>query len=253
MRRSNRDLSWLTAVPVAHRGLHDSAAGCPENSCAAVEAAVQAGYAVEVDAQLSADGTLVVFHDDTLHRMTGHNHLVKHTSASSLSTYTLQQTTETIPTLQKILEIIKGRVPLFLELKVKSGPGLTAAKAATEALKNYAGDVAVMSFHTGVGLFMRALAPKIVRGSLRTQYFPYREDADVSRTHALMAESMHALDLERADYIAYDRTYLTKERANALRVFLDQPLLSWTIKSPRQAEDVTAAGADNIIFENFRP
>ena len=61
---------WLTARPIAHRGLHDRAASRPENTLAAARAAVAGGFAIECDVQLSADGEAMVFHDAALGRLT---------------------------------------------------------------------------------------------------------------------------------------------------------------------------------------
>jgi glycerophosphoryl diester phosphodiesterase len=47
-------VDWLTAQPVAHRGLHDASAGVIENTAAAFSAAMAAGYSIETDLQISA-------------------------------------------------------------------------------------------------------------------------------------------------------------------------------------------------------
>ncbi len=65
------DLSWIVAKPIAHRGLHDRAAGVLENTVTAAEAAAARGFAIECDVQLTRDGEAVVFHDFTLDRLTG--------------------------------------------------------------------------------------------------------------------------------------------------------------------------------------
>jgi glycerophosphoryl diester phosphodiesterase len=109
--------SWLRETPVAHRGLHDQAAGVPENSLAAFRAAADAGYAMEFDVRLSADGIVMVFHDAKLKRLTGRPGLVAETPSAALRQLHLHGTGETIPTLTQVLQVIAGRVPLLIEVK----------------------------------------------------------------------------------------------------------------------------------------
>ena len=108
---------WLTARPIAHRGLHDRSAGIVENSIAAAKAAVERGFAIECDVQDTADGEVVVFHDHTLDRLTGASGVVKATSLARMTALTLTDSRETVPTLQDFLAAIAGRTPLVLEIK----------------------------------------------------------------------------------------------------------------------------------------
>src|ERR671916_236 len=134
---------WLTARPIAHRGLHDLRRGRPENSVAAFEAAVEASYAIECDLHLSSDGVPVVFHDDDLQRLTGTAGCVRDRTAAELGDLRLAGTPEWIPTLQELLELANGRVPLVLELKHFAGRDAGFAWAVAELLKHYDGPVAL--------------------------------------------------------------------------------------------------------------
>ncbi|MEO1613683.1 MAG: glycerophosphodiester phosphodiesterase family protein, partial [Pseudomonadota bacterium] len=113
------DPAFLTA-PIAHRGLHDRAAGVIENSRAAVAAAVEAGYGIEIDLQLSADGEAMVFHDDELTRLTAERGPVRDRTAIELRRIDLDGGDEGIPTLAEILDIVRGAVPLLIEAKDQS-------------------------------------------------------------------------------------------------------------------------------------
>ena len=139
------------AAPIAHRALHDVAAGRPENSRAAVRAAVVAGYGIEIDLQLSRDGVAMVFHDETLERLTPRQGWLRDLTAADLSTTPLTGGNEGIPTFAEILTLVAGRVPLLVELKDQTlrmddtDGRLEAATAA--ALQGYGGPVAIMSFN----------------------------------------------------------------------------------------------------------
>lgn len=68
---SKRQKAPFIGVNFAHRGLHTEDKRVPENSLEAFRLAAEAGYGIELDVQLSKDGRVVVFHDDTLDRVCG--------------------------------------------------------------------------------------------------------------------------------------------------------------------------------------
>ena len=107
--------TWLVETPIAHRGLHDK--NTPENSLSAFAKAVEKGYAIELDVQLLADGTIVVFHDDSLARMTGNDGYIKYLNKDDLKALKLKGSKETIPTFEEALKVIDGRVPVLIEIK----------------------------------------------------------------------------------------------------------------------------------------
>lgn len=111
----------FTDRPFAHRGLHDARAGRIENSRAAVAAAVEAGFGIEIDVQGSADGEAMVFHDDTLDRLTAMRGPVRGRSAAELRAIALSDGGGSIPTLSEILDIVAGRAPLLVEIKDQGG------------------------------------------------------------------------------------------------------------------------------------
>ncbi|MBL6845941.1 MAG: phosphodiesterase, partial [Planktomarina sp.] len=143
-------LSFLTR-PIAHRGLHDVQNERPENSSAAIAAAISGGYGIEIDVQLSKDGDAMVFHDYHLNRVTSQNGAIAQKNSEWLSKVTLSGGTDTIATLNQTLAQISGKVPLLIEIKDQDGNlgsnvGQLELKVA-QALKTYVGDVAVMSFN----------------------------------------------------------------------------------------------------------
>ncbi len=82
-RRSARPGTSCSSPPIAHRGLW-TPDGAPENSLAAFQAACAAGYGIELDVQLTADGEAMVFHDDNLERMTGAEARLRDRTAADL-------------------------------------------------------------------------------------------------------------------------------------------------------------------------
>ncbi|MFN6979350.1 MAG: glycerophosphodiester phosphodiesterase family protein, partial [Gemmobacter sp.] len=164
------------ATPIAHRGYHDRAAGRIENSRAAVTAAVAAGYGIEIDLQLSADGRAMVFHDDTLDRLTAERGPVAARTAEALGAIALTGGGEAIPSFAEILALVAGRVPLLVEIKDQDG-AMGASVGALEAaaagdLAGYAGPVAVMSFNPHSMMAMARLAPDVPRGLVTSAYDP---------------------------------------------------------------------------------
>ncbi len=154
---------WLVARPIAHRGLH-ARDGRPENTLAAARAAVAAGYAIECDVRLSGDGQVMVFHDETLGRLTGAAGRVDATPASVLAGLKVLGTAETIPTLGDLLATVGGRVPLVVELKsdYSGDPGL--ARRVAEMVAGYDGPLALKSFDPAIVGQLRPLAPERPRG-----------------------------------------------------------------------------------------
>lgn len=239
------------ARPFAHRGLHDRAAGRIENSPAAFAAAVAAGYGIECDVQLSADGAAVVFHDATLDRLTAETGPVRARTAADLGRIALSGRTDTIPSLGALLAQVAGRVPLVVEIKDQGGrfdaAGVGPLEAAVAAaLADYAGPVAVMSFNPESVVEMARLAPSVPRGLVAGgDYGPLPE----ARRAAL--RSMAAAEATGAAFVSVFHRELPSARSAALRA-AGLPVLCWTIRSPADAQTV-APHADAITFEGFTP
>lgn len=245
--------SWLTDRPVAHRGLHGAHTGAVENSLSAVEAAIAGSYAVEVDLQLSADQVPMVFHDDTLERMTNAEGPVRARSAAELSGLTLRGTSEGIPTLADLLRITAGRTPLFLELKTdwrrERDPAL--ARRTADTLAGYDGPVAIMSFDPELVTACRRHAPDRAHGivacdSSRARDFPRLSVMErFALTHLLHAPRT------RPDFVAYRIRDLPAPATSLLRRAFKLPLLTWTVRTVADRQKA-ARVADQIIFEGFR-
>jgi glycerophosphoryl diester phosphodiesterase len=226
--------------------------GRPENSRAAVEAAIAAGYGIEIDVQLSADAQAIVFHDETLDRMTTQSGLLNTRSAAELGLIPLLGGHEGIPTLPEILVLVAGQVPLLIEIKDQDGQmGLTDGRleqATTSALTGYDGPVAVMSFNPHSVAHMARLAPQISRGLITCAYDP----DDWSPLAADVCQRLRAIpDFDRveASFLSHEWLDLSRPRVAELAA-KGTAILCWTIKSP--AEEQTARKiAQNITFEGY--
>ena len=243
----------LRDIPIAHRALHDRAQGRIENSTAAVNAAIAAGYGIEIDLQLSSDGVAMVFHDETLDRLTDATGPVASRTAADLGRIRLTGSTDTIPTLSEILALIDGRVPLLIEIKDQSltmGPTDGRLEAATaEALRGYGGPVAVMSFNPSAVHHMARLAPAIARGLTTSAYDP-DDWAPLPEALCDRLREIPDYDATGASFISHEAADLARPRLADLKV-QGAAILCWTIRSPAD-EAIARHLADNITFEGYR-
>ena len=240
--------------PLAHRGLHDGSGACPENSIPAIEAAVIAGYGIEIDVQVSADDVAMAFHDDDLQRLAGQMGLVRDRSSFELGQQRLLGGTARIPRLSEVLSLVNGAVPLLIEIKDQDGglgdrlSGLEDAVA--RDLAGYRGPVAVMSFNPHSIAKMARLAPTIARGLVTCSFkAPDWPGANGARLNALRA--IRDFDRVGATFISHEAADLDRTRVGALKA-AGVPILCWTIRSQEQ-EKTARAVADNITFEGYRP
>ncbi|MEJ2410053.1 MAG: glycerophosphodiester phosphodiesterase family protein [Novosphingobium sp.] len=233
-----RKVGWLGEYSYAHRGLHD--AGVPENSRSAFERAALAGCGIELDVQRSVDGLPVVFHDETLDRMTSETGPLARRCAVELGAVRLAGTAQTIPTLRQVLADVAGRVPVLVE--IKSGRDARVAAlclAVRRVLEGYTGPHAVMSFDPRVSHWFRLHSPHTLRGLSITEGEDRALPGKVRRRLALW----HA----RPDFLAYDvRDLPSRFAAGQRRRGL--PIVAWTIAGAEHAERA-ASYADADIFE----
>jgi glycerophosphoryl diester phosphodiesterase len=234
--RSRRaELELLGSRPFAHRGLHGP--GRPENSRAAFEAALQAGFGIELDVQASRDGAAMVFHDYKVDRLTIAPGLVREIDAKELAQLRLGGTGETIPSLSDVLRLIAGRAPLLIEVKSPDRHIVPLCRAVEAALQAYSGPVGIMSFNPEVGAWFARHAPKRLRGLVVTESAKKGWRGRIERRLAFWRA--------RADFLAYDIRDLPSAFARSKRV----PVFTWTVRSPND-RGRAAANADQIIFED---
>lgn len=233
--------------PVAHRGLW-TPDGAPENSLAAFQAACAGGYGIELDVQLTADGEAVVFHDERLERMTGHEGRLRDHTVAELGAMTLNGTDETIPTLADTLTMIGHRAMVFIELKTPFGEVGPLEKRVTDVLVDHNGPTAVIGFNPYSHAWFADHHPQILRG---LDSYGWNDDS-ARKLAPEMRKSLAALEqveLARPDFLALGLDMLPSPRADLYRA-KGMPVVAWTVRSPDQWEGVRDH-CDNLIFEGF--
>jgi glycerophosphoryl diester phosphodiesterase len=243
---------WLTAQPFAHRGLHNAPAGVIENTAAAFSAAMAAGYGMETDLQISADGEAMVYHDDALGRLTEGSGLLADLSAAEIRTVRFKVGSGRILTLGELCDLVAGRVTLLLELKSRFDGDARLARRAANVLAGYAGPVAVMSFDPDLIEAVRHAAPTIWRGIVSERNYSHPEWNKLSRSRKRnLAWLLHA-PRSRPQFIAYSVKDLPAAAPLLARTLFGLPLLTWTVRSEDDRR-LAARWADQIIFEGWRP
>ncbi|WP_341368014.1 glycerophosphodiester phosphodiesterase family protein [Yoonia sp. BS5-3] len=240
------------ARPITHRALHDRKSGRVENSLAAIKAAIAAGYGIEIDLQLSSDGHAMVFHDDTLDRLTAEAGPVRHKTRAALEAIPLTDDTGTIPALETVLEVVDGQVPLLIEIKDQDGamgPNVGPLEQATcDALRGYVGDVALMSFNPHSVAACAKFAPDIPRGITTSSYLAQFWPEVPEETRDILRE-IPDYDRVGACFISHEATDLRRPRVAALKS-QGAHILCWTIRSS-QAEAAARQIVDNVTFEGY--
>ena len=243
-------LSWLTQRPVAHRGLHDSAAGIVENTESAVQAALDGNYAIEVDLQLTGDGEAVVFHDETLDRLMQAQGRVIDCTASELQTMAFKVGQDRIQTLGELLEQVAGKATLVLEIKSHRNNLGPLERRVIDVLKDYDGPAAVMSFDPGSIEIIRHSAPDITRGLVSERFDGTGEWAHLGTGERLCRRHLLTAWQCRPHFINYDINALPAFAPQLAR-FLGLPLLTWTVRT-KQHRATAQRWADTMVFEGFR-
>ena len=232
---------------VAHRGLW-SPDGPPENSLAAFQAACVAGYGVELDIQLSADGEAMVFHDDDLARMTGVPGRLSDRTTAELAELRLKGTDERIPTLAETLALVGRRAMVHVELKTPYGHVGPLEQRAHEILIDHAGPVCVIGFNPYSHAWFADRFPGVLRG---LDSYSYKRAPQMTEAQRASFAKLEHVAIARPNFLALGLDMLPSERAAALRA-QGLPIVAWTVRDPAQWEAVRE-GCDNLIFEGFTP
>jgi len=238
-------LDWLTARPIAHRGLHDAANGVIENTGSAFSAAIAGGYGIECDLQLSADAEAMVFHDDTLDRLTEGHGAVASRDAATLKTIAFKNTSDRMLRLEELCDLVGGRVPLLLELKSHFDGDVRLASRVAEVLQGYAGPVAGMSFDPALIRALQREAPGLPRGLVAQS----RRDEAVPVGRARYVRNAFRA---RPHFLAWSVRDLTRFWPLLGRWGFGLPLLTWTVRTDKDRLRAQR-WADQMIFEGFRP
>lgn len=234
--------SWLVKMPIAHRGLHNEK--YPENSIAAFMNAIEKGFAIELDVRELDDGTVVVFHDEGLSRMTSADGYVSNLTYDDIKDLRLLKSGQKIPLFSEMLAAVDGKTPLLIEVKNTNKVG-SLEQSLIKLLEGYKGEFAVQSFNPYTLEYFKKNAPHMLRGQLSSFY---RNSKNISRIKRYALKRLLFNKFGRPDFIAYDFECLPNRWVTACNL----PVLAWTVRSHADHGQVRDF-CDNIIFENFIP
>lgn len=243
---------WLTARPVAHRGLHDRARGIVENMPSAFKAAIAGNFAIELDVQLTADGEAIVHHDDALGRLNEGTGKLTELTAAQLKQVPFKDTVDRMITLGELCDLTAGRVPLVVEIKSHFDRDRKLVARVAEVLKSYSGPAVAMSFDPDQVLALKELAPTIVRGIVAERSY---DDEEWAKASAAQRHNMTALRhafRTQPHFVAFWVNELPAPAPWIARNIFRLPLLTWTVRTPEQRQRA-AQYADQMIFEGFVP
>lgn len=244
---SNKKIQEYKNVLYAHRGLHGN--GVAENSVTAFKKAVEAGYGIELDIRLSKDEKLVVFHDDTLDRVTNAHGRVDEYTAEELSRIALSDTEDTVPLFSDVLSLVNGRVPLLVEIKEDAGK-YGVSDAAAEMLKSYTGPYIVESFNPlSLGNFAKKM-PDVQRGILSQNYL---KDERYRKPLYFLLGALLLNRVCKPSFIAFNHNHHSSVSLRIARRLFGAVTFAWTVKSAEEEAAARAHGFDGIIFEGYLP
>lgn len=232
----------------AHRGLHDQESGVPENSMAAFRRAVEAGYGMELDVQVTKDGVPVVFHDFLLERMCGIGGRLEEYTYEELRQFKLGSSEERIPRLADVLSMVNGQVPLIVEIKGEKAD-VAFCGIIDRMLRAYKGEYCIESFNPMVLWWYRRHHRDVIRGQLASNFRldgGYRNALYFFMTHLLLNF------ITKPDFIAYNHRFMEEPGRRICRRLYRNPSVAWTIKSRQELEKMRDE-FDVFIFEGFVP
>ncbi len=234
------ELELLLAKPITHRGFHDASKQNYENSFSAFQAAIDAGFGIECDLQVTADREIVVFHDPDLDRMTTEKGPVRHRKLDDLCKLDLLGSKDKIHSLDEHLELTGGQVPLLLEFKGITGEDNGMVKAAAKSLKAYKGPVAIMSFNHWIARQFAELIPDRPRGLTAMG----GDNFQTFHTNAMNEHDLH--------FVSYRVHDLPCKFITSMNEQSDKSVITWTVRTEEDS-DLSYANADQITFEGYDP
>jgi len=243
---------WLTARPVAHRGLHERARGVIENMPAAAQAAIAGGFGIECDIQLTADGEAMVHHDDVLGRLTEGSGALLSMTAGDLKAVRFKDTAERMMSLGDLCGLVQGRVPLVIEVKSHFDGDRKLVARMAEVLRSYRGPAAAMSFDPDQVLALRDRMPELPRGIVAERTYNQTDWPEATETQRSGMRHLRHAFRTRPHFVAYWVDELPAPAPWIARNIFGLPLLTWTVRTAEQRERA-ARYADQMIFEGFVP
>ncbi|MCR9204732.1 MAG: hypothetical protein NXH75_09155 [Halobacteriovoraceae bacterium] len=238
--------TWFTKYPIAHRGWH-WLEGVDENSYEAIDLGIQKDLPIEFDVYLSKDGVPYIHHDPNLKRMTGQDLYGPDLTSQELKHIKTHHSEQGIPLLKDVLNRVRGKVPLVIELKRVRGD-FALEEALLDILKDYKGEFSIQGFHPGTLNFFRKQKVGFPLGMLSGSFV----GEELHYFLKVMLKSLCLSPFLKPDYIGYEWDQLSQRAPQEIREKYEIPLLGWTVKDSLSQKFVENWG-DNIIFENLAP
>lgn len=234
----------IITIPLAHRGLHDDKRD--ENSISAFENAITHKYGIELDVHLMKDGNIAVIHDSNLKRVTGFDVEINTLTKKDLKNYPLLISKSYIPLLKEVLDIVDGKVPILIELKVENDFNPDFALKVLENLDSYPykKNIALQSFNPYAVKYLKTHQDVYPIGQLASDVLPGQ-----SKFVHFMFKHLFILHLSKPDFLNYEVAYIKKRRIARLRR-RGLAIIAWTIDDENK-KTLAAKYADNIIFEKI--
>ena len=243
--KKNKILKELLKHRDAHRGFHQKPV-IPENSMEAFKRAVLNGFGIELDIHLTKDNRLAVIHDSGLERTCGADLKIEEITLEEAQKYFLEESTEVIPDFDRVLELVDGRTPLIVELKVEGGNEAALCERALQSLDKYNGLYCVESFNPGAIMWLRRNRPDIVRGQLAAAL--KKDGFPISAAKDFMLRNLWVNILGKPDFVAYK----FENRENKAFKNYKGTKFMWTIRSCEDMKKAEILGCAPI-FEKFDP
>jgi glycerophosphoryl diester phosphodiesterase len=252
MKRTTHAPDWLTARPIAHRGLHSKQTGLLENTPAAAEAAIAKAYAIECDVQCTKDGEAVVFHDFTLDRLMRAEGRVDAFTAYELGRLAYRESDQRIVSLADFLAHVGSRTPVIISIKSRCNGDMRVADRALATVASYPGPVCLKSFDPAVLVHLRGAGAACPVGLVAQAHYEEEEWADLSQERRTAFVDRRDFPLARPDFLSWNLSDLPHAVPMLCREGVGMPVMTWTVRSQ---EDLMRgrAWADQIVFEGFEP
>lgn len=231
-------LDWLKENPFAHRGLHNKR--IPENSLKSFNEAIDKGFGIELDVQMTSDGEIIVFHDEYLNKLTGGKGVVNEVTLEYIKSLNILHSGEVIPTLKEVLDLVQGKVSILIEIKNKKN-NRNMEKKVNSVLADYEGQYAIMSFNPFSLLRYKRINSNVTRGQILGE-------KDIPNFKKNLYYFFINI-LIKPDFIAYDVRSLPSWDVKCWKK-RGLPILTWTVNSKGRKATSTKY-ADNIIFEDI--
>ncbi|MEG0291713.1 MAG: glycerophosphodiester phosphodiesterase family protein [Anaerovoracaceae bacterium] len=232
--------SWLRDKPIAHRGLHNSK--FPENSIGAFNNALDKGYPIEIDVQITKDKVLYVFHDYNTYRMTGMDEDIRKINSKQVNSFRLKDTEFTIPTLDEVLELVNGKVPVLIDIKSKSAPG-HIENLLIKKLDSYSGSVAIQSFNTFSLRYIKKKAPNLIVGQLAGN----KIHKNATRLQSWILKDCKVSKIIRPDFLSYNIEDLPNKSIEKYRK-KGMTVIGWTVRNTEDRKKGSIY-CDNYVFD----